>query len=597
MSKTPAAPPRPEFPRPDMARARWQSLNGRWEFAFDPDDSLEGGGIAALPLDGEITVPFCYQSAASGIGQAQDCRQVWYRRQFAAALPEAGGRVLLRFGAVDYQAKVWLNGQYLGGHQGGHTPFHFEVGGLLAPHGQQNTLVVKATDSPSPAKPRGKQSWTGQPFACWYTPTTGIWQSVWLEYTGGVWLEQLKLTPDAATLTAECEFFLANEADAWVEVRAFEPGQGPPEEARPLLAQQRVRCTGGYGRCVFAFRDLDLRDDELLWAPEHPNLIPLEVKVEGDGAPDVVRSYLGLRSVACSRGQVLLNGRPYFQRLVLDQGYWPESLLTPPSDEALVEDIRLTKAMGFNGARKHQKPEDPRYYYWADRLGLLVWGEMPSAYAFNDLALRRTAAELEAFLRRDHSHPCIVAWVPVNESWGMRNIDGQKRQRDACRMLLYLCKSLDPSRPVSANDGWEQIGETDICAIHDYSLMAHNSDKYARQLPELLKGFAERRMLFAQGESYGGQPVMLTEFGGLAFAGGEGGSWGYYDAAADEADFLARLQPVVTALREDAGLAGYCYTQLTDVMQEVNGLLTAQRRPKAAPEALAQIFGPSRVRP
>lgn len=560
--------PRPEYPRPDFRREQWQSLNGEWEFSFDNP-----------VFDQRILIPFCYQSAKSGIN-CQDVHDVvWYRKRFL--LEHSGKKILLNFGAVDTRADVWLNGAYLGFHEGGYTPFSFDI--TEVSKAGKNELVLKAEDYNNTDKPRGKQSWKGENFACWYTGVTGIWQSVWLDFAGKTVVTKVKITPYPETLCALCEVFLSEhqEVSAEIEVRLKEDG--------PVYASSRITCRQGYGKTMFAFPDYDRGRDELLWTPENPNLIFLKVQAGNGTLADTVYTYFGLRSVECRNQCLSLNHDIYYQRLVLDQGYWPESLLTPPSDEAIIQDILLTKKLGFNGARKHQKIEDPRYYYWADKLGLLVWGELPSAYEFNDNAVISSAKDLIEFIERDYNHPCLTVWVPVNESWGVRNVHTDLRQQNYCRMLTYLIKAMDPTRLVSSNDGWEQISDTDICAIHDYALFADTINKYD-SLELLLKSFAERRYIFAQGNSYQGQPVLMTEFGGIAFCQDAENGWGYYEGAKNQEDFLNRLDPIVSFLIKSGRFFGFCYTQLTDVMQERNGLLAENRKPKASIEQLNRIF-------
>lgn len=563
--------PRSEFPRPDFVRQSWQCLNGEWQFSFTEPT-----------FDRNITVPYCYQSDCSGIGEKSDFTCVWYRRNFDLEIEQpTDGRLLLKFGAVDTRADVWLNQQYLGCHIGGYTPFSFDITKAVKPCG--NELVVKVHDSVAADKPRGKQTWRGELFGCWYTPITGIWQSVWLESTGDIYTERIKLTPDINRLNALCEVFLSDDASVQAEVTAYLRGEE--------LCKQTFPCKDGYGKVHLTFSDMDVLRHQLLWSPENPNLIDVRVVLTSQtGVIDMVDTYFGLRSIECRNGQLLLNGEPYYQRLVLDQGYWPDSLLTPPSDEAIRRDIELTKAMGFNGARKHQKIEDPRYYYWADRLGILVWGEMPSAYLFNDRAIESTSQMLTEFVQRDFNHPCIVIWVPANESWGVRGILDNKQQQDYCRMLTYQLKAMDSTRPVSSNDGWEQISETDICAIHDYSLMPDTLQSYT-DMEKVLRTTAEHRLLFAQDNAYVEQPILLTEYGGIAFAqDGNENSWGYYGRVANEKEFLARLSPVTSFLFRSGKFAGFCYTQLTDVMQEVNGLLHEDRSPKLSVADLAAVF-------
>ncbi len=564
--------PRAEFPRPDFVRKEWELLNGEWEFSFDEPS-----------FDKIILVPFCYQAKMSGIGLVEEHDIVWYRRSFNVDNENYNKkRVLLKFGAVDSYAEIWINGLFVGNHTGGNTSFTLDITEVIKKG--TNELVVKAVDYANADKPRGKQTWKGERFGCWYTPTTGIWQSVWLEYVGENYLKRTKITPDVGDLSALCELFVSCNDEIDVEVISS------MKDGKVVLGRQIVTCKHGYGKAVLAIPDYDLRRNELLWSPENPNLIDVSLRVLGkEGFIDEVGTYFGMRSIESLNGCLSLNGNIYYQRLILDQGYWPESLLTPPSDEAIQQDILLTKEMGFNGARKHQKIEDPRYYYWADKLGLLVWGELPSAYEFNDNAIINSSKELVEFVERDYNHPCIVTWVPVNESWGVRNIQINKQQQDYCRMLTYLLKAMDPVRIVSSNDGWEQIEDTDICAIHDYALFPNTTGKYD-DIDHILKTLAESRYIYANGNEYKGQPILMTEYGGIAFEGENKDNWGYYNNVKNEEEFIKRLAPITEFLIKSGTFSGYCYTQLTDVMQEVNGLLTEDRKPKISVERLKEIF-------
>jgi len=577
--------PRSEYPRPDFERKHWQTLNGEWEFLFDEKNEIEDSkDFFCRKFNEKIIVPFCYQSKISGIREEKDCDVVWYRRDFWIERNVLNKRsLLLKFGAVDYEAKVWLNGQYLGEHEGGYTPFSFDISNIV--NEGDNRLVVKVSDINNTDKPRGKQSWIGKKFNCWYTPVTGIWQPVWLEYAGKTYLERVKITPDVNTLTASFDLFISTKSSVTVRLEAYITIDGE----RCSLGIQQVPCINGYGRAVLCFRDYDIRRDLILWTPEKPNLIDVNITVYDGYDNDEVHTYFGLRSIGTNKGMFTLNGNPYFQRLVLDQGYWEESLLTPPTDEAIIQDIKLTKMMGFNGVRKHQKIEDPRYYYWADKLGLLVWGEMPSCYEFNDNAISRTSNELSEFIFRDYNHPCIVMWVPLNESWGVRNIQTNIIQQNYARMLYYQIKAMDPVRLVSSNDGWEQITETDILAIHDYMLFPNNINKY-ENMKSVIDGEVQGRYLLAEGSEYQDQPVMMTEFGGIAFNDGNIDNWGYYGKVNDIEDFCNRLKPVTSYLLNSRKFAGFCYTQFADVMQETNGLLTADRKPKIELKKLYEIF-------
>lgn len=598
---------RDEFPRPDFVREHWMCLNGEWEFDFDP----EGCKSIREGLDGDyghvIQVPFSYQSRLSGIGSDADCDVVWYRRKVTLKPPAkaaggdgagdsaggwingAGGRILLKFGAVDHEANVWVNGMFVGNHKGGYTPFSLDI--TQAAAAGENTIVVQVRDDQSPDKPRGKQTWTGEPFACWYTPVTGIWQPVWIEYVPQNYLERVKITPDVEKMTASVELFTVSHGTVSCQVRIYTCEDGRETQ----LGTQTAVCKNGYGRMAVTFGGLDVRPDRLLWSPDHPNLIWVDITVKDpqEGWDDHVTTYFGMRSIAVRDGRILLNGELLFQRLVLDQGYWEESLLTPPSGEALVKDLELIRAMGFNGLRKHQKIEDPLFYYYADKLGLLVWGELPSAYTYNDRMVEGSMNEMIHFIERDFNHPCLITWVPVNESWGVGNVRTDMVQQSYVRAMTWMIKAMDPTRLVSANDGWEQPECTDICAIHDYTYTEHTPEKFDKNWENILSFGPDKRFLFINGCHYQGQPVILSEYGGVAFAADNSG-WGYMDKVRDEEGFLKRLGAVTGELISSGKFAGFCYTQLTDVQQEVNGLLTIRREPKVAVEKLRRIFGQER---
>lgn len=578
--------PRSEFPRPDFERESWLCLNGEWEFRFDPNGEIETIQRAeSLPFPEKILVPYCYESKLSGIGRWDDCETIWYRRSFTLTQDQAEKAVLLKFGAVDYEAFVWVNGSFAGTHKGGHSSFEFDISPLV--QGGENRLVVQAVDTLETAKPRGKQSWRGEKFGCWYTPTSGIWQSVWLEFTEKSYIRRVQITPDIDALTAKCEIFTNSTCPQTVSVEAEYTYLGK----RKKLPAVRVETEGAHASAVLSFQDRDLLSpEELYWSPEHPHLVDVTFTLESGSGKDLVKSYFGLRKISTQNGVVLLNNSPYLERLVLDQGYWEESLLTPPTEEAIVRDIRLTKELGFNGARKHQKIEDPRYYYWADKMGLLVWGELPSSYEFNTEAMANSIREMTEFVFRDYNHPCIVTWVTLNESWGVWGIQKSHPQQDYARGLYYAVKAMDPTRLISTNDGWEQITEGDICAVHDYSLFPDNLNKYD-DMETLLNGQTEGRMLYAEGNRYAGQPIMMTEYGGIAFSNAGEGEWGYFGKVTNQEEYLARLAPVTEFFVEDHRFAGFCYTQLTDVMHEVNGLLTPSREPKIPIEKLRKSFG------
>jgi beta-galactosidase/beta-glucuronidase len=572
--------PRPEHPRPDFVRPDWMNLNGEWQFAFDEKDQglVENWQAPGMALPLSITVPFAHQTPASGLNDQRICSVLWYKRSFHLPENMKGRRVLLRFGAVDYRCQVYVNGTLAGGHEGGYTPFALDVTRFLKDG--ENEICVRVEDAPDCTQPRGKQYWKEGWMGCWYTPTSGIWQTVYLEAVGDNYLLRAHITPDIDTGHAIFRLTLK---------------QMP---AKPLMAEVTVSFQGAeVRRAVVSVTQrttefsLSMVEGHLIpgfhfWSPKEPNLYDANIRIlDGADELDRVSTYFGMRKIAVKDGRVLLNNQPLYQRLVLDQGYWPDSHLTPPSDDAIRADVEWTKKLGYNGARKHQKLEDPRYYYWADKLGLIVWGEVPSTYEFTDESVNNLSATLAGFIDRDYNHPSIICWVPLNESWGVTRIYKDARMQAAARLLYHEAKALDGTRLVSVNDGWEQL-ETDIFALHDYADTAEKIERHFRDRDETCRISNDWRMASCEGFTpTGKEAFMVTEYGGIAFEDGDDeNTWGYHDKVRGEEAFFARYQAVTDAVRAIDYCQGYCYTQLTDVQQETNGILTPDRKPKVDPE-------------
>ena len=581
------------YPRPQLVREGCTSLDGAWQFAFDDDRRWYRPEQVAWGR--EIIVPFAPETPASGVGETGFHPVCWYRRAFAAPALAAGERLLLHFGAVDYSARVWVNGGLVATHEGGYTPISVDITEHLVD--AEQTLVVRAEDDPHDmAKPRGKQDWELEPHGIWYPRTTGIWQTVWIERVPAASIAALRWTPDYARWSIGLDGRVdgARREDLRLRVRL----SAATREGERVLADDVYRVEGGEVARAIGLVDpgIDAARAALTWRPSSPTLIDAQLELlDARGEVlDAVRSYTALRSVAVERDAFLLNGRPYQLRMVLDQGYWPESGLTSPSDEALRRDVELAKAMGFNGVRKHQKIEDPRYLYWADRLGLLVWEEMPSAYRFAPEAVRRLSREWTAAIERDVSHPCIVAWVPFNESWGVPDLPCSAEQRTYVRAMYELTKALDPSRAVIGNDGWEHVA-SDIIGIHDYDNNASTLEaRYADEarIDDVRPG---GRRLAVDGFERGAQPFMLTEFGGIAYARDEAGTWGYARARTAK-DLAARYEALVGAVHRSPHFIGFCYTQFADTYQEANGLLFADRTPKFSLDEMKAITRGQRAR-
>lgn len=588
------------YPRPQMLRAAWADLDGTWSFRNEGDDPAWRAGF---PDARPITVPFPPESVASGIDEPGFHPVVWYARTITAADRAAAGqspdapRLVLHFGAVDYRAQVFVDGAFVGEHEGGHTPFAFDVTDALAgPADAEHTLVVRAEDDPHDVtQPRGKQDWHEDPHAIWYRRTTGIWQTVWLEAVPERSISSLRwTTTDHATvrLTVRLSGRSIGEAGGGERLRVEVRWDERDEHLATIESTVGADASEVDLLVPIARQGNGQAEDELAWTPETPHLLDATVSLLApDGSRrDAVSSYFGLRTTGVGAGSFLLNGRPYDVRSVLNQGYWPDSHLAAPSRAALRREVELIKELGFNAARNHQKIEDPRFLHWADRLGLLVWGEAPGAYAFTPRAVQRLMREWMDAVERDASHPSIVTWVPANESWGVQHIATDPAQQAYARALADVTRALDPTRPVISNDGWEHP-DSDILTVHDYEgdgavLARTYADDDARAA--LLRGTGPAgRAILVGGAVDAGQPVMLTEFGGVDYQPGvqrEDG-WGY-TSATDGDDWIGRITALYDGIRASSFLAGSCYTQLTDTMQETNGLLGADRTPKVPIEQI-----------
>jgi beta-galactosidase/beta-glucuronidase len=582
------------YPRPQLRRHHWYSLNGEWDFAADPDRTYRAP--ADVSWTERINVPFAPEAPASGIGRTGFLSSCWYRRRCQLAPLAPGERWFLHFGAVDYSATVWINGVCVGGHQGGYTPFSFDITDFAS--GARADVVLRAEDDPHDlTKPRGKQDWQLEAHSIWYPRSTGIWQTVWLEAVPATRVSRVAFTPDLSRWEIGVEACLegVRRAEVRLSIKLW--------SGTTLLAADTYQVVSGEVHRGVALSDPGIDDsrNELLWSPHSPKLIAVELELwcERGELLDHAYSYTALRSASAQGDRFLLNGRPYLLRMVLDQGYWPEGGATAPDDAALKRDVQLAREMGFNGVRKHQKIEDPRYLYWADTIGLLVWEEMPSAYRFTPQAVERLSHEWAAVIRRDYSHPSIVTWVPVNESWGVPNLPSNVRERHYVQALYHLTKTLDPTRPVVGNDGWESVA-TDIIGIHDYDdSPARIAKRYRADevLPRLFK--RERpggRVLVLEGTANAEVPLMLSEFGGIALSRDTPNAWGYSTAATAEA-FAEGYESLLQVVRNLALLAGFCYTQFADTYQEANGLLNADRTPKIPLKRIAAATaGPTAAR-
>jgi hypothetical protein len=570
----------PEYPRPQMTREKWQNLNGLWDYAIRPRDDAQ-----PAKFDGEILVPFPVESALSGVMQKVGTdNRLWYRRSFEVPSAWAGQKVLLHFGAVDWDTTVLVNGKEVGKHRGGYDPFTFEITPALRTLGIQEVVVSVWDPTTRGQQPLGKQH--DKPEGIWYTPTTGIWQTVWLEPVPQTFIRSVTITPDVDKNAVSVEVDAAGESAGHVaQVSVVLRGKSQ-EQLR------QVATAGALGKAIVL--PLGKNPDPLLWSPDSPQLHDLKVtlhKSSGEGKPlgdpvDAVGSYFGLRKTSIAKDEdgvtrIMLNNKPLFQMGPLDQGFWPDGLYTAPTDEALRFDIEITKKYGFNLARKHVKVEPARWYYWCDKLGLLVWQDMPISAdghiapgkgegTRSPATAENFERELKALIDTHRNSPSIVMWVPFNEGWG---------QFDTVR-IANLVREYDPTRPVNCASGWNDFPAGDVHDIHVYpGPAAPNPEKH--------------------------RAAVLGEFGGLGLplkghTWQSEKNWGYRSFTSTDdlteayLNLIRRLHPLVGA----PGLSAAVYTQTTDVEVEVNGLLTYDREVMKLPvDVLAQahrrVYGPA----
>lgn len=576
---------RESSPRPDFYREAWIDLNGSWKFAFDDEEK----GMSERWYEGHtytdtIQVPFCYQSECSGIGDTGKHFYLWYERSVNVTEAMRGKKVWLHFGAVDYETKVFVDGRCIGGHIGGFASHSYEITEYINWQKESFTLTVYCKDDDAVDKPRGKQHWEEKTDRCWYTATSGIWQNVWMELTDGYRVEHMKIMPDIDKKNVEIDFLFSEKpADGCLKWKLSY--QGKEKKSGQLTLQKQMETL------IFSVENEDPIDNKIhLWEPEHPEIYELEIEVyEKDVLQDRVETYFGMRKIEVKDGHIYLNHYPLYQRLVLDQGYWKESLMTPPAGNALQRDLQLVKDMGFNGVRKHQKIEDPKFLYYADKMGILVWEEMPSMYEFTDRGMERFTREYMQILQRDCNHPCIISWIPFNESWGIRDVLFDKKQQQFAEAVYLLTKAFDSSRLVGTNDGWESV-RTDFVGIHDYEDRAEKLRETYADRDKIVNDTAVGKMICSEAFTYGGEAILISEYGGIAMEDGKKESWGYHDKVKDVSVLGNKIKSLTEAVKSLPYVVGYCYTQLTDVEQETNGLLYADRTPKMEIEKIREIF-------
>ena len=566
--------PRPEHPRPDLQRDSWQTLNGEWQFEIDKAADGEARGLShGKDLNSKILVPFCPESKLSGLGLGNTVKlkDVWYRRSFELSPAMTGKRVRIHFGGVDYKTWVYINGQLAGTHVGGSSSFSFEITQWLK--NGPNEVVVKVLDDMwSGLQSCGKQS-PDQSQGCTYTRTTGIWHPVWLEAVGSTFVENISVVPDPENsrvfITAKLNGL---DKDLSLKAEAFIDGKSVGSDTT----------TGPWQNTLV----VDLKTKKL-WAPGTPNLYDLKLTLSsGNKKIDTLNSYFGLRSVAIDGRRILINGKPVFQRLILDQGFYPDGLWTAPTDEALKKDIEMSMACGYNGARLHQKVFEPRFLYWADKLGYMVWGESANwGFSFKPEGYAAYVNEWTEILLRDRNHPSIIGWSAFNETNGSVVADLQQ-------MMWNVTKAIDPTRPAFETSGWTHtLPNPEVLDMHDYD--GNGVSLRERWLGNLSVTSVPRSIPARYGSLKAtlakdrGVPFMVSEMGGIGWA--TGGGWGYGTGPKTLDEFYVRYKDTIDAMLDNPHLFGFCYTQLTDIEQEKNGLFYYDRKPKFDAKKLHEI--------
>lgn len=574
----------PNYPRPQLVRKDWTNLNGEWDFMFDRENVGRIKGFQnGFETKQKIVVPYVYQVPASGIGDPTMCEDIWYQTELKLD-PVPGKRILLHLEGCDYITQVWLNGVDCGVEKGAYHRLTFDL--TSAAKRGVNKLVIAVHDDYSKEHPRGKQRWQSTDHGCWYIDASGIYKTVWLETVDECGIQTVKFVSDIHTGKVLAEVTVDTAGRENVELKATVSYAG----------KKIAECEK---QVAFATNGMEFtvdKSDIHLWNVGAPELYDVEIVLFANGKEtDRVQSYFGMREIKTENGKVLLNGKPLYQKLVLDQGYWPQGGLTPPDEKALEYDIELMLSMGFNGCRKHEKVEDERFLYYADIYGYITWCEMPSVFALTESAKDAIAVEWAHVVEQMRSHPSILCWVPFNESWGVEQIKTDKAVQAFVNKMYYMTKALDGTRPVITNDGWEHT-VSDIISIHHYTQSGKELDEYLNTVDKCLAYpyAGHDRGAFADGYSYNGQPIMLTEFGGTAFVkDAVGAKWGYGEGVKNGEEYTERLHSLIRAVDSMPHMCGYCYTQLSDVYHEVNGLTDFDRNSKIPCKTIKAITSES----
>lgn len=572
------------YPRPQFSRTNWLNLNGNWNFLFDDENIGEiKGWYKEFPEAKIINVPYSYHTKNSGINDQTPHSILWYNRKLCISEEHLKSKCILHFEAVDYECKLYVNGKYIGKHIGGYNRFSFDISNYLIIG--DNDITLRIYDDFSTTKPRGKQRWKDHNYECWYIETSGIWKTVWCEFVSDTYLTSTKFSTNFDNDTLKIDYTLnGNITDISVEtIISFNEN---------IISHTSFFPTRNHFSNTINLVDESQIFKLFLWSYHTPNLYDVKFIIKyKNKVIDEVLSYFGVRKIECENNQIKINNNPTYLKMVLDQGYWMDGHLTA-TEEELLNDVSLIKELGFNGVRKHEKIESELFLYYCDILGLYVWLEMPSPYEFSDLTISNYTQEWIESVSQYHNHTSIITWVPFNESWGIFRVQNNIKQQAFTESIYYLTKSLDDSRPVISNDGWEHT-KSDIITLHNYSAFGNELQACYEDIDSILKNKHVENMppksAFAHNYQYNNQPLMLSEFAGIALKREEGQGWGYGLSEHSEENFIKRLTSLMNAIKNMPFFSGYCITQLTDVQQEINGLLNEDRSQKISVEKIRQL--------
>lgn len=570
----------PSYPRIQFVRNNWESLNGEWDFAFLPED-FRLADFSKIKFDKKIKVPYAYQCPSSGIGSSEHHTYIAYRKY--VDFDSASADVIINFEAVDYEFWLYVNGKYVGTHKGGYTRSSFEISSLLVDAPNEIVLIVK--DDNEADRVRGKQSWMSKPWGCWYTPTSGIWKTVWLERVPHTRLNYVHTFPIKDRDSLFLEYDIEN----------FKEGLSLSFEisyAGNLIQRVKLEPQSEHGNIEISLKNKYEPFKVQLWAPEYPNIFDLEYSLQDkDVELDHIGSYTAYKSFERKGSLLYLNNNPIFMKMVLFQGYYGEGGLTASSEKEYEDVVSLCKQIGINGIRMHQKLEDELFYYYCDMMGVMTFLEVPSPYEFSERTIANIQREFMEALSQYSNHPSIVCYVPVNESWGLPHISTNEREMNLASSLYFLAKSYDPNRLCIDNDGWEHTEHTDIISLHNYDQDSEKLNALYKDIESVMKDANNTmscRSMNDIGYSYKGQPIMIDEFVGTSYATSDG--WGYGSTVKNDEEYEERLTKLVAAVKNNPYLAGFCITQFNDVEQETNGLFDKAMKPKLPLETFKKII-------